>query len=231
MILNIEYGLIQKSDTDYIFDEIQALYFKSLKTCLHDDFLQFDKFKKAQYFTIKYLDIDTINTIYKGYFIDKTYYKTLDVAKRKLIKQFGYNSYILSNIEKYYRDIAYNTAIYVFQTTNSDNNFWYFQVGDDTNPNKKAHKKYLPANDPLFDTYYPPNFLGDNSSVRVLNKDFLKFDNIQNNKYNKFGSSTRLYVEDDFNFNIPKYFVENVFDKKEIDFIVQRIKKSKTKLY
>lgn len=229
--LNVEYGLIEKSDTDHIFDEIQELYFKSLKTCVYDNFLQLDKFKKAQYFTIKDLDIDTINIIYKGYLIDKTYYKALDMEKRKYIKQFGHNSYTLSDIERHYRNIAYNTALYVFQTTNSSGDFWYFQVGDETNPNRKAHKKYLPANDPLFDTYYPPNFLGDNSRVRATIKDFLKLDVTRNKGYDKFSNCIKLYAEDDFNFNIPKYFFENVLNRSEIDTIIQKIKKSDITLY
>ncbi|AVK80638.1 hypothetical protein C6B32_01905 [Campylobacter fetus subsp. testudinum] len=226
--LNIETGLIQKNDTDYIFEEIETLYFKSLKTCIYSDFLQFDKFKKAQYFTIKDLDIDTVNTIYKGYFIDKTYYKALDAEKRKYIKQFGYNSSSLSNIERHYTNVAYNIALYTFQKTNSSGDFWYFQVGDDRNPNSKANKKYLVQNDAFFDIYYPPNFFGDNSQVRSITKDILDFDK---KRYGKFRSSMKLYVEDDFSFNIAKYFIESVFDKKDIEGIMQKIKKSDSELY
>lgn len=67
--------------------------------------------------------------------------------------------------------------------------------------------------------------------MRATIKDFLKLDGTRNKRYDKFSNCIKLYAEDDFNFNIPKYFFENVLNRSEIDTIIQKIKKSDITLY
>ncbi|QKF64573.1 hypothetical protein [Campylobacter corcagiensis] len=218
-------SLSSENIIDYIFEKTKTLYFQSLKPCLYSDFLKLDKFEKIQHFTIKNLDIDVINLVYSGYFFDKIYYKCLDKEKRKLIRQLGHNSNTLSDIYHYHENLAYNIVFYIFQTANMDDDFWYFNISGYDNPNKKADKKYLTPNDPFFEIYYPPNFFGDTSSVRAISEFALKYSNKEHQKYKKLKTDTKLYVDDDFNFNIPKYFINNVFDKKEIKDVIKKVRK------
>lgn len=208
---------IKQFDKINIISEMEHLYLESLQPCLYDDFKKLDKFEKLTKFTIKLLDIETIELVLKNYLLSDIRYSALNKEKRAYIKSFGYNSYTLYEATWHYSRLAYNVALYFTQIYCNNSKFWTFKVPNTENKNRKLHKKFLKANDEFFSIYYPPNFWMDDSQVRALSDDFLRI----TDDYEELQRDIKPTLHRDFDFNVPKYILENILPKDKLDFLIK----------
>ncbi len=187
--------------------EIDVIFWNTLKAYTWDEYLQLDKYQKVIAYALEGINDISITKYYLKHY-QKVSDKKISLSPEIKIKIKSEVVYLknMPNSIRYIHLCSLIRRYFKMMSLTVSDNLRISMHKDDINSMSIGvfQGLCLHREDKIWDTHYPPNCFNDPSNIRAYCLRDIKKKNMYTTK-----NISDFLLDEDFDFNIPKYFIDN----------------------